>query len=135
MVAVKDTPTRRAQAAWGETLPDWVAVLAAQCEATSQARVAARLNRSASLVSNVLTNRYPGNMDAVEEVVRGVFMAQSVACPALGEIATSTCQDWRRQSHRLSTHNAQRVAMFRACNRCPLNTKTQTEQGGLAHDH
>jgi hypothetical protein len=129
------SPIARAKQAWGETMPEWVARLAQECEATSQARVAAQLNRSASLVSNVLTNRYPGNLDAVEEVVRGVFMAAHINCPALGQIPSSTCQDWRRQSHKMNTHNAQRVSMFRACNRCPINEKSKLTKEGQGHDY
>lgn len=129
------SPLARAKAAWGEAMPDWVERLALACEASSQARVATQLNRSPALVSNVLTNRYAGNLAAVEEVVRGVFMAAHVACPALGEIASSTCQDWRRQSHKMHTHNAQRVAMFRACNRCPINEKSNMNKEGVAHDY
>lgn len=120
------SPLERARAAWGDPLPDWVEELARQCAATSQTRVAARLNRSPSLVSMVLAARYRGDMAAVEEVVRGVFMASIVACPALGSIPSSSCQDWRRASHRLVTVNAQRVTMFRACNRCPLNSRSTT---------
>ena len=118
------TPTQRARAAWGADAPAWVMTLAQACEAESQAKVAARLNRSASLVSSVLAGKYTGDLAAVEEVVRGVFMAERVTCPALGTIPSSTCQDWRRASARLVNVNALRVQMFRACNRCPLNKST-----------
>jgi hypothetical protein len=98
--------------------------LAEACEAESQAKVAARLNRSPSLVSAVLAAKYTGDLAAVEEVVAGVFMSGRVNCPALGTIPSSTCQDWRRASARLVNVNALRVQMFRACNRCPLNKST-----------
>jgi hypothetical protein len=134
-VSAGPSPLERARAAWGGALPDWVERLALECAQTSQARVAARLNRSASLVSTVLANRYAGSLEAVEEVVRGVLMAQTVSCPALGTIPSSTCQDWRRASHRLAGHNAQRVMMFRACNRCPLNTRPTSIPHGTGADH
>ena len=112
-------PVERARAAWGESVPDWVLELARQCEATSQNKVAARLNRSASLVSHVLRNDYPGDLAAVEEVVRGVFMDRTLDCPALGTIPTNICADWRLKARSFVNVNSERVRMFRACNACP----------------
>ena len=47
-----------ARAAWGAAIPDWIETLARECDLTSQNQVARRLGRSASLVSNVLRNKY-----------------------------------------------------------------------------
>lgn len=110
---------------WGGAAPDWVVRLAQECEATSQARVATRLDRSSSLISNVLHKKYPGDMASVEDLVRGAFMASVVNCPALGEIATDMCQGWRKKTRTFAGHNALRVTMYRACNRCPRNTGEQ----------
>ncbi|QFQ88241.1 hypothetical protein F8A10_12040 [Paracoccus kondratievae] len=112
-------PVEIARAAWGEDIPEWVERLAEECAATSQNKVARRLNRSAALVSNVLRRKYLGDMAAVEEVVRGVFMFATVQCPAQGEISTAACRDWMRKAGRFVNVNAQRVRMFRACNSCP----------------
>jgi len=112
-------PLEIARQAWGEPLPDWIDVLARECAATSQNRVARRLGRSASLVSTVLRGSYRGDMAAVEERVRGVLMRSTVACPALGEIPAHVCQDWQGQARRFSGVNALRVQMFRACRACP----------------
>ena len=76
-------PVIIAERAWGKDLPDWVLALANACAATSQNRVAQDLDRSASLVSNVLRRKYPGDMAAIEERVRGVFMATVISCPCL----------------------------------------------------
>ena len=65
-------PVDIARDAWGDDLPDWVLALAQACALTSQNRVAEDLGRSASLVSTVLRKKYPGNMEAIEERVRGV---------------------------------------------------------------
>lgn len=107
-----------ARAAWGEAIPDWVEELARQVDGSSQNRVAKRLKRSASLVSAVLSRSYEGSYGACEDVVRGVYMAGTVACPVLGTIPSSDCRDWQRRPF-LNT-NSQRVAMFRACARCPI---------------
>ncbi|MBM1833729.1 hypothetical protein [Pseudosulfitobacter pseudonitzschiae] len=112
-------PVEIAQKAWGDELPDWVLALAEACARTSQNRVAEDLGRSASLVSNVLRRKYPGNMAAIEERVRGAFMSVVISCPVLGELPTDRCQMWRQRAHRLQTHNTHRVRMYRACRRCP----------------
>ncbi|APZ54146.1 hypothetical protein [Salipiger abyssi] len=112
-----------ARAAWGGEMPDWVERLAAECAQTSQNKVAARLNRSASLVSAVLRNKYRGDMTAVEEVVRGVFERATVRCPALGEIRANVCRDWQQKSRSYSNVNSARQRMFRACNACPRKRK------------
>ncbi|MDO5648841.1 hypothetical protein [Paracoccus sp. (in: a-proteobacteria)] len=113
------TPMDTARAAWGEALPDWVAELAQECSATSQNKVAARLDRSAALVSQVLRNKYAGDLDAVQARFNGVFRAQTTDCPELGLILTQQCQDWQQQARRFVNVNAMRVRMFRACNACP----------------
>ncbi|MFE3836706.1 hypothetical protein [Pseudogemmobacter sonorensis] len=90
---------------------------------TSQSRVAKRLNRSASLVSYVLRAKYPRDMEAVEEVVRGVFMDCTVLCPALGEISTAACRDWMLKARSFSNENSERVRMYRTCRSCPRAKK------------
>lgn len=112
-------PVTIARAAWGEALPDWVMRLAEECAASSQSKVAARLHRSAALVSTVLRAKYAGDMHAVEEIVRGVYMRATIPCPALGEIGTNTCRDWMLKATAFSNINSERVRMYRACRACP----------------
>lgn len=112
-----------ARTCWGESMPDYVEVLALECDRSTQSAVAKRLNRSATLVSNVLRNKYSGDMAAVEDVVRGVFMGRSVTCPALGNISTAACRDWRAKGKTFSNENSERVRMFKACRNCPLAKK------------
>ena len=110
-----------ARDAWGDAIPEWIAALATECDRTSQNRTAKRLDRSASLVSYVLRNRYQGDLNAVEDIVRGTLMAQHVSCPVLGEIGTHVCRKWRAKARRFENVNSQHVTMYRACNRCPVN--------------
>lgn len=114
-------PVEIAQGAWGLAIPDWVARLASECEATSQNAVAKRLGRSASLISTVLRAKYPGDMEAVEDIVRGALMSATLSCPVLGDLPTHICRSWRDKAKHFSGHNALRVTMFRACHRCPRN--------------
>lgn len=118
-------PVEIAREAWGASMPDWVARLAAECAASSQTRVAARMERSATMVSQVLRAKYPGDLAAVEDVVRGVFMGATVTCPQLGTIPANACQDWRRKSQKFSSVNSLRVDMYRACARCPRNRREE----------
>jgi len=114
---------------WGEAIPDWVEALARACDETSQNKVALRLERSASLVSNILRNRYPADTGAVEDIVRGTLMSGRVACPVLGEIGTHVCRRWRGRAGHFENVNTQYVTMYRACNRCPVHKGGQADAG------
>ncbi len=109
--------------AWGEDAPDWVLCLAQECRNTSQVKVATKINRSGSLVNQVLKGRYKGDLKAVEDCVRGVFMNGRITCPALGTIPTNECRDWRKKANKFVNVNSLRVRMYRACSRCPVNGK------------
>ena len=117
-----------ARAAWGDALPDWISALAEECDRTSQSKAAARLERSDSLVSGVIRNRYPGDMQAVEEIVRGTLMSEHVDCPVLGKTGKHICRKWRARSRSFENVNSQHVTMYRACNRCPLNEPVAERQ-------
>ena len=112
-------------ASWGEEMPEWVAALAKACDRSSQNKVAQSLQRSPALVSNVLRNRYPGDMAAVQDIVRGVFMKGTVTCPVYGELPLQDCRKWRGRANRFQNVNSQYVQMFRACNRCPVHTQQE----------
>lgn len=116
-------PVETAHAAWGADMPEWVARLAFECAETSQNKVAKRLKRSAAMVSQVLRRKYPGDLSAVEQLIKGVFMAAIIDCPAMGNIPANECQDWRRKSGKFVNVNSIRVRMFRTCAKCPRNTK------------
>ena len=113
---MKQNPLDIAREAWGEPLPDWVETLALACRKTSQARVAAQLDRSGAVISQVLRKIYPAEMDRIEVRVRGVFMEGRVACPGQGEIALQLCQDWRDKAGNFVLGNPLRQRMHRACN-------------------
>ncbi|MDJ0628556.1 MAG: helix-turn-helix transcriptional regulator [Rhodobacter sp.] len=120
-------PLGIARAHWGAGLPDWVARLAGEVAASSQNRVARRLGLSASVLSQVLRNKYPGSMANVEDAVRAILMRDLVDCPTLGALPRPDCAAWRRKARRFVGSNGLRVRMYRACSRCPHNRK------GTAH--
>jgi hypothetical protein len=121
MTSAPTTPLQAAEAAWGADLPDWVAVLARQCNDRSQAAVARDLDRSGAVISQVLRRIYPADTARIEERVRGLFMAGQVDCPALGPLSMLNCQDWREKSREFALGSPQRSRMYRACNACPRN--------------
>lgn len=108
-------------------MPDWVRALAMACARTSQGKVALALGRSAATVSQVLNNIYRADTARIEERVRGLYLDGRVICPALGELPTQQCQDWRDKSHAFAPGNPLRTRMFRACRACPVNTKEAAE--------
>ena len=59
-------------------------------------------------------------MMAVEEIVRGALMHETVQCPGLGEIEKQICAKWRGRAGTLDPVNSQYVSMFHACKRCPI---------------
>ncbi|MDX8354329.1 hypothetical protein [Cognatiyoonia sp. IB215182] len=112
---------RIAQDAWTVDMPEWVLQLAKACDRSSQNKVARKLGYNGAVVSQVLRNRYPGNMVNVQHRVEGILMGTTLICPALGELPIHECQLWRQKSRIFSNANHQRVMMYRACKRCPNN--------------
>ena len=108
----------RAAASWGDTIPDWVLVLAEACDRTSQNAAAKKLGYSAAMVSTVIANKYGGGLIAVEQAVRGAFMSATVECPVVGELGADACNTHQRAPW--APHNPSRIAFFKACrNGCP----------------
>lgn len=115
-----------ARTCWGEALPVWVADLAAECDRSSQNKVAAKMGRSAALVSQVIRAKYPGDLAAVEEVFKGAFQGATVVCPALGNLPANECRDWRAKAQSFASGNPLRVRMYRACTGCPRHRPEAT---------
>ena len=108
-------PVQTAKDAYGSDLPEWVLKLARECERTSQGKVARRMGRSGAMVSQVLHNKYPGNVLAMKEIFLGVFDNGAVECPGLGNIPGQKCHEWRKKARHFAATNTERVRMFRAC--------------------
>ena len=113
-------PVEKAVAAWGEKIPAWVMELAEACQKSNQSMVAKKLSYSPAVVSSILSNTYRGDVARVEQMVRGALMAETVPCPALGEIARNVCLDWQAKPQAVTSSH--RAAMYRACrNNCPFS--------------
>lgn len=112
-----------ARDAWGAGLPEWVADLARECEATSQNKVAAAMGYSAALISQLLRAKYPGDLDAVREIFVSVYQQELIDCPMIGGMPAQDCREWRDKAKAYVDTSNFRVRMYRACNACPRNGK------------
>lgn len=114
----------RAQISWGDSLPDWVHVLAEACTTRSQAAVAAALGYSPTVINQVIGHKYPGHLDDVRRAVEGALMGHTVHCPELGDMRADVCL--RHQNAKFSASNHLRVRLFKACRSgCPHSKHTQ----------
>lgn len=98
---------------WGEEAPDWVLVLAEQCDRTSQKKAGGDIHYSSAVVNQVLKRRYTGDLSAVEKAVRGAFLNATVACPILGELPLHRCLQHQRA--KFSATNQMRVRLYKMC--------------------
>lgn len=104
----------RARAAWGEDIPDWVTVLAEDCDRSSQKAAGNRIGYSSSVINQVLKRNYVGgDLAAVELAVRGALLSAVVDCPVLGELPTHECLSAQRRPY--GNTNPIRVQLYRAC--------------------
>lgn len=121
-------PSEIAQVSWGGCPPEWIEQLALRCSATSQNRVASALGLSAALISQVLRNKYPGDLQRIEELFRGHFMNATLSCPELGTLPLHECHGWKAKARQFRATNNLRVRMYRACNRCPRFVKGASDE-------
>jgi hypothetical protein len=99
------------------TRPDLLELLRSKCAELGQAAVARAVGYSDSAVSQALNGKYQGSLDNLLARVEEVWGGVSVDCPGLGyEISLAKCGEWRRKP--FAATNPQRVAMFRACQKC-----------------
>lgn len=99
-------------------LPDAVkaALQAAVVKFGSQVKVAEELRVSSAVVSTLLKDKYPGSVEAMEQRIRGEFMAETVRCPVLGDLSKRSCLD--NQALPMAFTNPVRAALGRACKTC-----------------
>ena len=82
----------------------------------SQSRVAEELGVSSAVVSTLRKDKYQGNVQSMEQRIRGQFMAETVLCPVQGTLSTRSCLD--NQALPMAFTNPVRAALGRACKSC-----------------
>lgn len=112
------TATDNVRAAWGDEAPEWVVLLAEECDRTSQKKASETIHYSSAVVNQVLKKRYTGDLTAVEKAVRGAYLHATVDCPVLGALELHRCLQHQRAKF-ADTNNA-RVRLYQACHGgCP----------------
>jgi uncharacterized protein involved in cysteine biosynthesis len=108
----------KAQAAWGENMPDWIGELASLADTESVTACARRIGYSPAVISQTIGNKYRGDLTKVEDKVRGALMGLTVSCPVLGSIGRHVCLDWQAKPRAIT--NSTRTRVYRACRSgCP----------------
>lgn len=114
----------KARAAWGEP-PAWVLALAQACDASSQVAVARRIAYSPPTVSQVISNTYRGDLVRLEAAVSGIYLAATVDCPVLGEMARNVCLEWQERPY--TDASSLHIRMWRACKQCSQRVRKAQE--------
>ena len=108
----------KAQAAWGEAMPEEIALLAQEVAGSSLSRTAKRIGVSSAMISRGLSNGYSGKVETLLEAVRVHLMGERIDCPALGVIPKAECGEWRAMRDRPAGSNPPRAMMAVACRGC-----------------
>ncbi|MDT8383029.1 MAG: transcriptional regulator [Gammaproteobacteria bacterium] len=116
---IKKTTVEKTREAWGPSLPDWVQLMAENCDQTSQASFATRIGYSPAVVNTVLGCKYKGDIGAVKQAVEGALMHATVQCPVYGDLEGHHCLEYQRR--KFAATNPTRVRLFRACRDCTNN--------------
>lgn len=96
---------------------DWLVVLRQASKARKQSVVAAVIGYSATVVSQVLSGTYKGDLKAVQQKVEGALMGLTVECPVIGTLPRNRCLEYQRQPFAATNHI--RVQFSRVCPTCP----------------
>ncbi len=98
---------------------EWLQVLDAECNRTSQAKVAQKIGASKTTISQALNGVYPNEIGLLKlrDKVEGTYMGATITCPVFGDIPRDVCAS--SQEKELATHNPFRVQLFNTCPTCP----------------
>ena len=109
-----------AREAWGVSIPDWVMALAEACDRSSQNSVAKRLGYSGATISGVIKNKYRGDIERVEQAVRGSLMSETVMCPVLGDLRRDRCLINQKKAKNPNPTSSVSMRLAKACKHtCP----------------
>lgn len=106
----------KARSAWGDA-PEWVIALARKAEEIGQKAAGELIGYSGSTVSELIANKYRGDLPRLEQMVRGALLGATVTCAVLGEIGEDQCR--QEQARPFAATNSTRAMLRRECRRCP----------------
>ncbi|MAI62438.1 MAG: hypothetical protein CBB87_08180 [Micavibrio sp. TMED27] len=104
---------------------NFIDVLQEAVSKSSQRAVSAKIGYSTTVISQVLNGRYPGDITAVEQAVKRKLTTNVINCPVLGEITPNSCSE--HSSREFSSASSIRVKLFKACSKCPFNTRRKEQ--------
>lgn len=108
----------KANTAWTPKPPEWVVELALFAQSNGLNGCAKLLGYSITTISQVISNKYPGDLSKLEDKVRGALMQEAVGCPVLGSLTRDLCLDWQAKPQAVT--NSTRTRVYRACRTgCP----------------
>ncbi|MGB0893250.1 MAG: helix-turn-helix domain-containing protein [Parashewanella sp.] len=100
----------------------WKQVLIEQCNEHGQVHVAKELGVSKTAISQLVNDKYPGDLERMQKLVEGAYMDQVVVCPILGEISLHDCDKHQRNTN--TSGNPQRLRVYKACRSgCPHSSQ------------
>lgn len=93
---------------------EWHRELVKVAERLSQSQIAARLDVSTAMVSQVLSGKYlERRIGPFKEKFEGAFMGYCVNCPVVGELPRDKCLTF--QAREFCATNPTRVQLYHAC--------------------
>ncbi|WP_299001694.1 helix-turn-helix transcriptional regulator [uncultured Shewanella sp.] len=99
----------------------WTTILSQQAKARGQVAVANELGVSKTVVSQLINGKYPGDLNRMQALVEGAYMAKTVSCPIMGDIPLHQCDKYQRNT--LTSHPT-RLKLYRACRGgCPHSSQ------------
>lgn len=96
---------------------DWITVLREHRDTYGNGPTAGKIGYSPTVVSQVLNDKYPGDLTAIKKAVEGGLMGMTVVCPVIGDLARNVCLEYQRRPFAATNHL--RVQLSRACPTCP----------------
>lgn len=99
----------------------WLEVLRQQVTENGQPKVAKMLGVSTACVSQVVNEKYPGDMPRIEKLVEGAFLQKCVNCPVLGELPLHECM--KHQARKGVSSNPLYMQLYKSCRSgCPFSS-------------
>ncbi len=96
---------------------DWMTVLREHRDSQGNGPTAKKIGYSTTVVSQVLTGNYKGDLEAIKKAVEGGLMGMTVVCPVIGDLPRNVCLEYQRRAFAATNHL--RVHLSRVCPTCP----------------
>lgn len=108
----------KARLAWADPAPSWVLSLAGYADAHGLKGAGKEIGYSSAAVSTVISAKYGGDLERIEEMVNAAMRGETVNCPVLGSISRLQCH--AEQAKPIRATNSTSMRLHAACrNGCP----------------